>query len=260
MSDDEQTQTEGMPYYDGEKGWVVNDFYPPRTPMPTKHSNAAGGWVFAEKVPTTFQAGPQGWVSESWRKSDEDLPQGPSHEDLKQKPHKGGKRGWVAYDYEKPASKTDSYDPNPNLPIPRQATPSFVPPISIVNGEKTLIVQVELPGVRSDTITIEIVSQTVQPVPLDIHEHQAIVTRKATPAPEQPQCFLLVRGYKYPYWQQGTVIDEREYGFFERCIFLGHHLNKDSPMFVKYESGILLIFVSKPKALPAASGSQSPRS
>jgi len=253
MSEIDETQ-DGMPYYDGERGWVVKDFQPYRPQIPAKHANPAGGWVFAEDVPTTFQAGPQGWVSETWQTTtNEDQEDQPRHppEDFKKNPHKAGRRGWVAFDWEK--AKTDSpFDPNPNLPVPRAATPSFVPPISIVNGEKTVIVQIELPGVRPEDISIEVVSQTVQPVPLDIHERQAIVARNSppTPHPENPQCFLLVRGRKYPYWRQ-TVVDEREYGLFERCVFLGHYLNKESPMFVKYESGILFIFVSKPKALPS---------
>merc|ERR1712108_69928 len=125
---------------------VAPEYKTPTPRYPGKHS-AEGGWV-SEDTP------------------EEPKDSGMSRAEMHSKKYHGGKRGWVAPGWEKVYNdKNDPYDSNPNLPVPSQSAQymaSFRPDSSISNGEKTIIVEIELPGVSPDNVSLEIVSQVAQ--------------------------------------------------------------------------------------------------
>eukprot|EP00339_Tiarina_fusa_P011439 CAMPEP_0117023064 /NCGR_PEP_ID=MMETSP0472-20121206/17254_1 /TAXON_ID=693140 ORGANISM="Tiarina fusus, Strain LIS" /NCGR_SAMPLE_ID=MMETSP0472 /ASSEMBLY_ACC=CAM_ASM_000603 /LENGTH=254 /DNA_ID=CAMNT_0004729079 /DNA_START=14 /DNA_END=778 /DNA_ORIENTATION=- len=245
-----------MPFYDGEQGWVAPEYKTPTPRYPGKHS-AEGGWIFSGTTRTHFHEGEGGWVSEDTPEEPKDS--GMSRAEMHSKKYHGGKRGWVAPGWEKVYNdKNDPYDSNPNLPVPSQSAQymaSFRPDSSISNGEKTIIVEIELPGVSPDNVSLEIVSQVSQKVPFTSSPaEKALVpscSKKST-ATASKNCFLLVRGYKHSKWDNRKVMDERHYGFFERALFLGNQVNKDSPMMAHLDGGILTVYISKPKQLQNA--------
>jgi len=254
-SHNDETMTEArMPFFDGEKGWVAPEYKTPTPRYPGKH-NASGGWVFGGNRPY-YSDTEGGWVSEETQ--EEPSVSGMSHEEMHSCKHKAGKRGWVAPGWEKVYDKNDPYDSNPNLPVPSQSTQyitSFFPDSSISSGEKTIVVEIELPGVSPENVSLEIVNQVAQKVPFTPSSgEQALVPRTTSGTPvTSKNSFLLVKGYKHSKWDNRKVLDERHYGFFERALFLGNQVNKDSPMMATLDNGILTVYIAKPKQLQSKS-------
>mmetsp|Transcript_25324 Transcript_25324/g.32216 ORF Transcript_25324/g.32216 Transcript_25324/m.32216 type:complete len:248 (-) Transcript_25324:72-815(-) len=215
-----------------------------------KKHNVSGGWVFGG-TPARYNDGEGGWIYEET--PEEPSVSGMSREELHSHKHKGGRRGWVAPGWEKVYDKNDPYDSNPNLPVPSQNTQymaSFSPDSSISSGEKTIVVEVELPGVSPENVSLEIVSQVTQKVPFSSNTgEQAIVPRSNGSGATAKNSFLVVKGYKHSKWDSRKVLDERHYGWFERALFLGNEVTKDSPMMACLENGVLTVCISKPKRI-----------
>mmetsp|Transcript_949 Transcript_949/g.1522 ORF Transcript_949/g.1522 Transcript_949/m.1522 type:complete len:249 (+) Transcript_949:89-835(+) len=241
MSSDDEFRNK-TPYYDGDKGWVAPEYNVPTPRFPGKH-NPEGGWVLDSAK--SFQKGPSGWVSDSFIIEEEIENSPPREHHPSTGKYRAGRRGWVAPDWESTYDPNSGYDSNPNLPVPsssNQYIKGFSPKVSVCNTEKTVVVEVELPGVSAENVSLEIVSQVCQKVPIAPTDEQAIVARqKAT----RTSYYLLVRGYKHSKWNSQKVVDERDYGFFERSVFLGSQVNSESPMRASLDDGVLCVWVAK---------------
>lgn len=252
MSESNEHVESAMPFFDGDKGWVAPEYKAPTPRFPGKH-NSEGGWIFGGQKPT-FQTGQGGWISDGTKieEEQETSSEGVSRNEMHKKKYHGGKNGWYAPTWEKVYDKNEPYDRNPNLPVPSSSTSyisSFQPHCSISNGDKTIVVEIELPGVDPENVSLEIVSQVAQKVPFTSNTGEKAIVARSPHQSDAKNCFLLIRGYKHSRWDARKVLDEREYGFFERALFLGNEVNKDSPMMAKLDQGVLVVYVAKPKQL-----------
>ena len=251
----EEPIIEAVPYFDGERGWVAPEFSVPRQGH-GKH-NPHEGWILANEWPSVqYQPGTGGWVADGWEEGGAPPPKRSPREEIKGK-RKSGKRGWTTSEWDD-VNPNYGYDFNPKLPVPsssKQYIASFNPHASITDTDPTVVVEIELPGVFPENISLELVSQTSQKIHFDAtatrNESGAIIPRVAQPQ-EQPLCFLLVRGYKKARYNPQRVMDEREYGYFEKYLPVGRRISKDSQLMVTFEGGIFTVFIAKTKALPPA--------
>ena len=223
-----------LPYYSGEKGWVSPAWVPPTPKMSFKQPYSAEG----------------GWVSEQW--DSEKRPTGSNKEAAQHNPHPKyhtGKKGWVAPNWE------ESFSGSPFKPdhiIKSSANhpyqvPAWTPLTSVANGPNTIVVEIELAGVRKEDIFIEILQQESTSVPLFDNEEQSSAI--VLPSSQLTTSYLFVKGVKHNRWHNSKIFDERNFGYFEKSIYIGTNINRESPILATFTDGVLTVCIHKPLAI-----------
>lgn len=227
-----------FPHFSGDKGWICNSWEPVIDTL-SKEQEGDAGWImddyseplskkreatakqFVKKNPKSrYHAGRQGWVAADWHP---DIEEGLSK-------HREKLKGIV------PSSHNTNELEN-----------NFFPRISVAESADAVVVEAEVAGVPIKNLSVELIQEATSSVPLIQNDGHQVTPIKAiiTPEKRRKATYLVIRGFKPSRWDSFKVIDERDYGVFERRVLLGYGIPLDAPIQAKVESGVIIVFINK---------------